>query len=599
MFGRSIRRPLECRFFGLLCGGGGGGGNEAESIDAPHSLSAGTEDEEYTWEEEDDDEDDDDDDDSQAQVPLSAPQRMCQAIKNAFVVIANVENLWDSPPDPSHQGRSATTTTSGGSAGGGSDDDSVTTRRKKWIVLFWFVVLATSYAGERSTFKLLVDRAGPFRLFAVEMVTAVHAVLLGLSMAVYTIATKTQQNNHHRRHHHRTNSTSTSTFRSDTVTAGNTAQDATASLPDTTFRSNHPTAVAATSYSDKPLGLGIPLVDVSLMALLDVVNLILVFLTGMYVPPALTVILVQFILPLTVFLTQFSHPDGRCSCSGGGGTTTDDTAANAPLTTALPGWGGLSATHLWGSLIIFCAVVLALLPAFYSMSNPDFFVYADAIPLRTAYNSLLFVSACIPAAASQLYKEHVFLYYKQPVHLPLLNLVLSIFQFLFASVLSPLVFGLQGLGAKTDEDWTTLYPNTAFSQNFIDGLQCFFLQLDDDDQDNKYPEGARCDDALLLTILHAFFIIAVGVAVDRIVNAGATKVMYRGVSAGIILAVLVMQFYDLSIVQFSYGPFIDGLNWTCAILLILGSEVYHRVSLADATFETVYPPMENLYDTDD
>jgi len=302
---------------------------------------------------------------------------------------------------------------------------------------------------------------------------------------------------------------------------------------------------------------------------------------------------------LTVFLTQFTHPDGRCSCGGGIGNGGGGAAATTASTTALPGWGGLSAAHLWGSLIIFCAVALALMPAFYSMSDPDFFVYADAIPLRTAYNSLLFVSACIPAAASQLYKEHVFLYYKQPVNIPLLNLVLSTFQFLFASVLSPLVFGLQGLGAKTDEDWTSLYPNTAFSQNFVDGLRCFFRQLDDDDQENKYPEEARCDYTLLLTVLHAFSIIAVGVAVDRIVNAGATKVMYRGISAGIILAVLCMQCYDLSIVEFSYGPFVDGLNWTCAILLILGSEVYHRVSLADATFETVYPPMENLYDTDD
>ena len=267
-------------------------------------------------------------------------------------------------------------------------------------------------------------------------------------------------------------------------------------------------------------------------------------------------------------------------------------------TTALPGWGGLSANHLWGSLIIFAAVVLVMLPALYSIAYPDFFVYADAIPLRTAYNSLLFLSACIPAAASQLYKEHVFLYYKQPVHLPLLNLVLSIFQFLFASVLLPLVYGLQGLGSKTDEDWSTLYPNSDFSQNFMDGLQCFFREMTDDDQANKYPEEARCDLTLVLTFMHAFSIIAVGVAVDRIVNAGATKVMYRGISAGIILAVLCMQAYDMSMVEFSYGPFVDGLNLMCALLLILGSEVYHRVSLADSTFETVYPPVENLYETE-
>ena len=63
------------------------GGVEGEAVDAPQSLSAGTEEEEYTWEEEEDD-----DEYSQPLVELSAPQRMCAAIKNAFVVIANVES---------------------------------------------------------------------------------------------------------------------------------------------------------------------------------------------------------------------------------------------------------------------------------------------------------------------------------------------------------------------------------------------------------------------------------------------------------------------------------------------------------------------------
>ena len=414
------------------------------------------------------------------------------------------------------------------------------------------------------------------------MVTAVHAILLGFSMILYALATRAGA---------RSSSSSPARSFSTSGFGHPSYPDATA-----TFSTNNQ---SATHGNEKPLGLGIPLVDVSLMALLDVVNLILVFLTGIYVPPTLTVILVQFLLPLTVFLTQFSHPDGRCTCcrdTAGASQSTE--ADDRPSSTALPGWGGLSAPHLWGSLIIFSAVALAMVPALYSIAYPDFFVYADAIPLRTAYNSLLFVSACIPAAASQLYKEHVFLYYKQPTNLPLLNLVLSLFQFLFATVLSPLVFGLQGLGAKTNEDWSTLYPNTEFSQNFLDGLRCFFRQLPDSDQESKYPEEARCDLTLVLTVLHAFSIISVGVAVDRIVHAGATKVMYRGISAGIILAVLCMQAYDMSMVEFSYGPFVDGLNLTCALLLIFGSEVYHRVSLSDSTFETVYPPMENLYETD-
>jgi hypothetical protein len=256
----------------------------------------------------------------------------------------------------------------------------------------------------------------------------------------------------------------------------------------------------------------------------------------------------------------------------------------------LPGFGGLALTHVWGSLILFAAVLLALCPAFYAIADPDFFIYADTIPTRTAVNTLFYVSSCIPAAASQLYKEHIFLQYKQPVNMDRLNLLLSIFQFIFASIVSPLAYGLQGLGGRGQ--WTEQYPNAQFSGNFVDALRCFFGLLDEEDQLNKYYEEAKCHLTYGLVLLHAFSIIAVGVAVDKIVNAGATKVMYRGISAGIILAVLSMHFYDMNTPDFNYGPAIDGLNLVCLVLLILGAEVYHRESIQESTFETVYPHVE-------
>jgi hypothetical protein len=281
-------------------------------------------------------------------------------------------------------------------------------------------------------------------------------------------------------------------------------------------------------------------------------------------------------------------------------TSLSDRAAS--ITTAafegipIPGYGGLSAEHVWGSLIIFLAVLLALLPAFYTILDPSFFVYADTIPIVTAYNTLLFVASCIPAAASQIYKESIFLQYKQPVNIGYLNMLLSIFQFTFASVMAPLVFGLQGLSYK--KHWKDLYPSTDFSENFMDGLSCFFGRLDKDDQLHKYPDDANCKCSLALVCAHSFSIIAVGVAVDKIVSAGATKLMYRGISAGITLAVITMFVYDLHIPYFNYGPAVDGLNLACLLLLILGSEVYHRVSLQGSTFETVYAEVQNFYDDD-
>jgi len=95
--------------------------------------------------------------------------KVWNAIKSCFILVVNVENLWDSP-----------------SLNGAPE----VIRRNHYIVFFWFFILAISYALERSTFKLLVDRTGPFRLFAVEMVTFTHALLIGIGMFISALSRK-------------------------------------------------------------------------------------------------------------------------------------------------------------------------------------------------------------------------------------------------------------------------------------------------------------------------------------------------------------------------------------------------------------------------
>jgi hypothetical protein len=425
------------------------------------------------------------------------PTRIWKTIKGCFMLVVNVENLWDAPG----QGRQVS-------------------RRNHCVILLWFVILAVSYTAERTTYKLIVDRTGPFRLFSVEMVTSMHAFMVGLGMLI------------------------SATYRKD--------------------------------FSWQPLG--IPVVDVGLMALLDTVHMLLVFLTGYHVAPTLTVILSQFTLPLTALMSQFVHPDGYCKrcCSRRTETPNEDddeiidptTFYDRNVGTPQPGCGGLSLEHISGSVILSMAVLLAISPSIYTLIDRNFFIYADPLPLMTAYNTMLFVSSCIPAAASQLYKEHIFLQYKQPVQPEYLNFILSVFQFIFASIMSPLVYTLLGFAAA--DDWPTLYPSTDFSKNFADGFRCFFGSLDEKTQEKGYYDDADCDRSLLLVVLYAFSIISIGVSVDKICNAGgtstidyqfidmkasfpviylhfpafvdclltATKVMYRGVSAGIILAVI-------------------------------------------------------------
>ncbi|GKY96439.1 hypothetical protein MPSEU_000603400 [Mayamaea pseudoterrestris] len=529
----------------------------ATSVSNPDDDQTNENDSNIDEDNEDDENDSYEDDDYEEMKPPTLLQTMWYRIKSCFLVVANVENLWDDPPDPQNR------------------------RLSQLIVLFWFVVLACSYATERTTFKLLVDRAGCFRLFAVMMVCAVHALLLGMFMLISSCFKQGQESS--------------------------------------------------------KIKLGISVVDVGLMSLLDTVALILMFLSGFHVPPSLTVILVQFTLPLTAFLTQFVHPDGKWTCAPSSATTASDTVEQNERSpghlTAVPNealvaspsalfrgygnyeadndgqhllahgieaegepmqhMGGLSRTHVWGAVIITSAVLLSLVPAVYSIIDPSVFLYADPIPLRTAINTMVYVSSCVPAAASQLYKEHAFLQYRQPVNMNYLNLLLSTFQFIFAAIVAPLVFGLQGLGSRGG---TSLYPGSEFQQNMMDGLKCFFWTLSDKDQESKYAEGSYCDFCLGLTIIYALSIICLGVAVDKIVNAGATKVMYRGMSAGIVLAAVTMHAYDLHIIDFNYGPLVDGLNLISVILLILGSEIYHRVPLKESTFETEYPAVHFEYD---
>ncbi|VEU34017.1 unnamed protein product [Pseudo-nitzschia multistriata] len=516
--------------------------------------------------EEDDDEDDDDDDEEEAEylsdtdadddwateeAPFSErewPRRAGRFLartwglaRGCLSFVLNVDNVWDSPAFATERG-----------AGGAS-------KRKKCVVFFWFAVLAGSYTIERVSFKLLVDRSGPFRLVAVSAVVAFHALLAGGSLLLSAVWSGRRGERE-----------------------GPWGSSGAASAP----------ALRA---------LGIPVVDAGLMALLDTVHMMLVFLTGYHVAPTQTVILVQWTLPLTALLSQFFHGDGcvaaclphqgpseRGHPSAGAGT-----AAGRPL----PGWGGLSIEHVVGSVVISLAVLLALAPSIYTtLVDNEYFRYASPtkIPTQTAYNTILFVSSCLPAAASQLYKEHVFHKHKQPVHQDHLNFVLSVFQLVFAAIVSPLAYVLLGFAAS--DDWTELYPSSGFGKNLAEGLECFAGVLDEEEAENGFYDEANCRNSFSLVALYAFSVIGVGVAVDKIVNGGATKVMYRGVSAGIILSVTSLYLYDLHIPDFNYGPAIDSLNLVCLILLVVGSEIYHRVSLQDASFETVYPEIESFFD---
>lgn len=111
----------------------------------------------------DDEEDWQDDDNSEVEPTPSVWFKTLENVRSCFRLVLNVDNLWDSPSQ---------------------HHTPEISRRNHYIVFFWFFILASSYAMERSTFKLLVDRSGPFRLFAVEMVTCAHALMIAIGMII-------------------------------------------------------------------------------------------------------------------------------------------------------------------------------------------------------------------------------------------------------------------------------------------------------------------------------------------------------------------------------------------------------------------------------
>ena len=86
----------------------------------------------------------------------------------------------------------------------------------------------------------------------------------------------------------------------------------------------------------------------------------------------------------------------------------------------------------------------------------------------------------------------------------------------------------------------------------------------------------------------------VGVAIDKL--ASATKVMSRGISMGIIFAVIMMFVYQIRDQWCDYGPLVSFFHLTSTVILVVGAEIYHRVNLVDSSFDTVYPEIGDLYD---
>ena len=87
--------------------------------------------------------------------------------KNFFIFIFHVDQeVWDSPN---------------------------VSRKQKIAVIFWLAAFSIGYALERASFKILVDHAGPFRMFAAEAISGLTAIALGATILFQAIIDKSFQ----------------------------------------------------------------------------------------------------------------------------------------------------------------------------------------------------------------------------------------------------------------------------------------------------------------------------------------------------------------------------------------------------------------------
>ena len=506
--------------------------------------------------------------------------------------------------------------TSGSGSGSGSGSRSATaSARHKAAVVLYLSLLALGYSLERATLKVLIDKAGPFRLFGAEAISGLHAAALGTYLAGSAFVRWANGGG-------------------DGGGLGNTIGTA----------------------NGRPKTLGLPVADVGLMAVLDTAHLLLLVISGSTVPPILTIVVVQLTIPITAFLKEFFHPRGKFRRAGGvlcllgPAPTVPGTALSGSGLAQMPGRGGYPAVdgyggqngasvggghgdgdgadfysdqdgtsilswgarpsrrHVFGSALIFVAGTVSLAPALLTLADPQGGISIEAKEVRrggldpavayrrSAVNTVLYGLACVPAAASQLFKDRTLAHFHQPVDPNRLNFLLSSFQFVFVMIVSPLLYPLQGLAMG--EGWIGLYPSRLTSLNFQDGSRCLLVggsPWDEQGAASPYPEAASCDLAWLVLILHVLGILAVGFAVERIVEYGATTLLHRAITMGFALATATMYAYEVLDPSVNYGPVSHGWNLACAVLVAFGSEKYHRASTEQATFETTYKTLDDIY----
>jgi len=242
-------------------------------------------------------------------------------------------------------------------------------------------------------------------------------------------------------------------------------------------------------------------------------NLFLAVVSGSHVAPMLVVMLVHCSTPFSMIMTQFVHPRGACYGLGHIRSQTQQQQEEVGRS-----FGGLTKQQLIGSTLILLSTTAAALPVILPplLIPNDSLMRLSFLPTNetfmTACSTLMFIASCIPAAASQLYKQQTISSFAQPIDGKLLNWIISCVSLAFAVLISPLIYSLQGIAAGTDEStssWVKLYPSRDLSRNFLNSIKCLTGTLSEEIQESGYPEEAECNFAWVVMLLHVWSILTI------------------------------------------------------------------------------------------
>jgi len=381
--------------------------------------------------------------------------------------------------------------------------------------------------AERVCFKMLVDRVVPYRFMVLLLIVTLEAIVLGVVVQC-----------------------------------------------------------KACNGASSPVYAPFPRRKLLVMACLDLTKDCMLILSGAFVAPTLTVMLLQGQIPCSMLLGIAHSKAKHLTLFGGLGPGSSQNSSASSWLTA----GGYRPLHFAGAGLIALSIVLAFVPVIA--------VWAQRYS-AVGWNTLTYLLACVPASASVLYKEHALTAYRQPMDPYVLNLNVDMYQLLLLVVVAPLTFKLQTLGffgvdAHDPTDKWTYIPAGSFS----DGLACFFapglldsrasssaplvvehLRGDFESGGDVHPSPLVAYCGLALPLLGAYVGAAmlVNFAVDRVLKYGRSgPLLYRSVTAAFLSTYVVLGFLAHG-EPTSFGGFsIAVLEIPSVALIVVGNELYHR-----------------------